>query len=352
MSSYYDWKPYVPVAERRAKAARKLAKLKKGGLKIEQVEIEGRKIATTFWGKAWCDHIESFSDYDNRLPRGRTYVRNGSVCHLEINAGEIKAIVAGSELYNVCIAVEPLAMKQWHAVKATCSGKISSLLDLLNGKLSDGVMDVICHRKQGLFPLPGDIKLSCDCPDWATMCKHVAAVLYGVGARLDHEPAKLFLLRGVNHEELVDISSAVIDATKGGEKKHRHLEDSVLSDLFDIEMAGSKLQIDNKQPLKTAKQKAQHSNKAGGNIPQGNMPKEEAVRKTGKKALKEPVLPKCFSGAGMRKKRLTLGLTQAKFAAKIRVSTSTISQWEAKGRKKLNPSVNVMKALKKIWKKV
>ena len=255
----YYWKPYVPVANRRAKAMRKIGKLKKRGKKIDPIQIEGRKIATTFWGKAWCDHIESFSDYENRLPRGRTYVRNDFVCHLEINKGEIKAIVAGSELYNVNIIIKPLAMKKWQSIKTICSGKIGSLLDLLNGKLSGGVMDVVCHREKGLFPLSDEIELSCDCPDWAEMCKHIAAVLYGMGSRLDRDPAKLFLLRGVDHEELVDVSSAIIGATKRGKKKHLYLEDSAVSDIFDIDILDNK--SENNKKLKTVKGK-----KIGGGI--------------------------------------------------------------------------------------
>ncbi len=186
--SYYGFAPYVPVAERRAKAQKQLEKMKKKRLNVQPVQLSGRKIADSFWGKGWCDHMESFSDYANRLPRGRTYVRNGSVCHLEIQDGVIKAIVSGSVLYNVSITISPLVKKKWDAVKSACTGRIGSLIDLLRGRLDRGVMEVVAHRKDGLFPLPGEMKFDCDCPDWAGMCKHVAAVLYGVGARLDHSP--------------------------------------------------------------------------------------------------------------------------------------------------------------------
>ena len=178
--------------------------LRKRGVDIQPVEIEGRKIAKTFWGEAWCDHLESFSDFENRLPRGRTYVRNGSVCHLAIAKGKIEAKVSGSEIYNLRIQIKTLPAKKWKAVKRRCAGQIGSLLELLQGNLSDHVMEVVTDRKEGLFPLPGEISFDCDCPDWAVMCKHVAAVLYGVGARLDEKPELLFTLRGVNHEELID----------------------------------------------------------------------------------------------------------------------------------------------------
>ena len=150
----YGWRPYVPVAQRRRKAASQMAKLRKKGVEILPVEVEGRQIAGTFWGQAWCRHLESFSDFANRLPRGRTYVRNGSVCHLEIARGKVKAIVSGSELYEVAVKITPLVGQKWRGVKRRCAGQIGSLLELLQGKLSAGVMEVVTDRTDGLFPLP------------------------------------------------------------------------------------------------------------------------------------------------------------------------------------------------------
>ena len=204
-----EWRRYVPVAARRAKALREMNKLRKKGKDIQPIEIEGRTIARSFWGKRWCEHLESFSDYANRLPRGRTYVRNGSVCHLAIQPGRIDAIVSGSELYDVTIRIDKLKAVVWKSVKTRCSGQIGSMLELLQGKLSQQVMGVVTDRDRGLFPKPGEIKLDCSCPDWATMCKHVASVLYGVGSRLDDRPESLFLLRGVDTEELIATEMAL-----------------------------------------------------------------------------------------------------------------------------------------------
>ena len=164
----------------RRNAAKKMDALRKKGADIQPVVIEGRQIASSFWGEAWCDHLESFSDFENRLPRGRSYVRNGSVCHLAIDKGQIEAKVSGSELYTVKIAIKTLPDKRWKELKRRCTGQIGSLIELLQGNLSDQVMEVVTDRSNGLFPLPGEISLQCSCPDWATMCKHVAAVLYGV----------------------------------------------------------------------------------------------------------------------------------------------------------------------------
>ncbi|HUY35010.1 MAG TPA: SWIM zinc finger family protein [Pirellulales bacterium] len=199
-----EWKPYVPVAKRRAQAAQFAAKqAKKEGRDLRPVNIEGRKIARTFWGGAWCDNLERYSDFENRLPRGRTYVRNGSVIDLHIQPGRVKAFVSGSEVYTVKIEIDRLKPADWKRIKAECSEAIDSLLDLLAGRFSDGVMRRLTRERDGLFPHPKEIHMSCSCPDWAGLCKHIAAVLYGVAARLDEEPQLLFLLRDVDHGELV-----------------------------------------------------------------------------------------------------------------------------------------------------
>lgn len=201
--AYYGWKPYVTAAARRRKAEREVAKRKKQGQAISPVVIEGRTIAKTFWGKSWCENLKRYSDFENRLPRGRTYVRNGSVVDLQIAAGAIHALVSGSELYEVRLSVTPVAKTRWKAICDDCGGAIDSLVELLQGRLSKGVMERICRESYGLFPTPDEIRLACSCPDWAGMCKHVAAVLYGVGARLDHQPELLFRLRGVDEKELI-----------------------------------------------------------------------------------------------------------------------------------------------------
>jgi uncharacterized Zn finger protein len=237
--SYDEWRPYVSVAERRRMAAKKIAKMKKAGREITPVEIAGRNITTTFWGDAWCRNLEAYSDYANRLPRGRTYVRNGSVIDLQIEAGRVRALVSGSEIYEVDIKIKPLAKPRWTDIKRQCAGQIDSLVELLKGSISKGVMEIVTRKGEGLFPSPKEISLSCSCPDWATMCKHVAAVLYGVGARLDHAPEMLFTLRGVDPTEMVE--AAVEQPSKAGKpRKGRVLASEDLSSVFgvDIDMDG------------------------------------------------------------------------------------------------------------------
>jgi hypothetical protein len=172
--------------------------MKGEGRTLSPVEVRGRKIATTFWGDAWCSNLEAYSDFANRLPRGRTYVRNGSVIDLQIERGRVRALVSGTSLYEVAIGMQPLPRPRWTRIKTQCAGQITSLVELLRGSLSDSVMEIVTRKGEGLFPSPREISLSCSCPDWATMCKHVAATLYGVGARLDRAPELLFTLRCVD----------------------------------------------------------------------------------------------------------------------------------------------------------
>src|ERR1039457_3197093 len=235
---YWGWRPYVSKAQRMRRAAAEMAKLKKKGHPVSPVIVEGRAIATTFWGKAWCENLEGYSDYENRLPRGRTYVRNGSVVDLQIAPGEIKALVRGSAIYKVVVKVAPVSKWRWQSISKDCAGAIDSLIALLQGRFPKGVMERVCRQKIGLFPSPHEIEFSCSCPDWADMCKHVAAVLYGIGARLDHKPALLFRLHQVDEQELIAGAGKALSLSKQAPAAKKVLaagED--LSALFGLDMA-------------------------------------------------------------------------------------------------------------------
>jgi uncharacterized Zn finger protein len=227
---------YQSVAERRKKAEEAVRKMQRKGEKIEPVQLEGRKIATTFWGKAWCDNLESYSDYENRLPRGRSYVLNSGVVDLKISAGKVAALVQGTSLYKINIEIEKLSAQHWEKFKRENAGKVTNLLDLLQGRLSKDILANISERGSGLFPSPSEIKLKCSCPDWAGMCKHVAAALYGVGARLDVKPELFFTLRGVDMHELVVAASAGATASLAGVDEAGALAGEDLSALFGVEI--------------------------------------------------------------------------------------------------------------------
>ncbi len=234
--SYFGFREYVPVAVRRAKAARETEKLRKKGRTITPVVIEGRTIARQFWGKAWCDNLERYSDYANRLPRGRTYVRNGSVVDLKMARGRIEALVSGSKIYTVTIEIGTLPIACWKSIRQDCTGSIGSLVELLQGKLSKNVMERVCRTGDGLFPSPSEIKMRCSCPDGVLMCKHIAATLYGAGARLDAMPDLLFTLRGVDRSELIANAGSDLPMVNGGVASDRILADDDMAALFGVDL--------------------------------------------------------------------------------------------------------------------
>src|SRR3954470_15299561 len=256
MDYEWGWRPYVSVAERRRQTMQEMAKLRKKGQTVSPVVIEGRTIVKTFWGKSWCENLERYSDFANRLPRGRTYVRNGSVIDLQIGPGEIQALVSGTDIYKVKVRVTPVAKARWESICKDCAGAIDSLIELLQGRFSKGVMERVCQRKTGLFPSPNEIQLSCSCPDWADMCKHVAAVLYGIGARLDQQPDLLFRLHDVDEKELIAGAGQALPLAKKAPAAKKVLGGEDLSALFGLDM------VPDASPAKPKRRKAEASKMA------------------------------------------------------------------------------------------
>jgi uncharacterized Zn finger protein/DNA-binding XRE family transcriptional regulator len=313
---YDGWPRYVSAAEKRQKAQKKITKLLKSGAILDPVEIEGRTIARTFWGKGWCKHLESFSDYSNRLPRGRSYVSSGLVCHLAIEECHISAIVSGSRLYNVEIKITKLPEDKWAKLKKQCAGKIGTLLELLQGKLSNQLMAEVTDRQNGIFPLPGEIDLNCSCPDWADMCKHVAATLYGVGRRLDEKPELLFLLRGVDQDELItegtkEAINAEMAGGKGKKSKRRRVSADQFEDLFGIELSETEsVPEDGSSEINGVRSSA-------GETSTVNHPSPEFAEGM-------------ITGKTVATLRETLGLSQKEFASLLKVSAVTVNNWEKK----------------------
>ena len=232
---------YVTVAEKKAKAAKKLKELAKKNHNLKPVVLESNAIARTWWGKAWNKNLERYADYSNRIGRGRSYVRHGAVLDLQIGCGEVNALVQGSRSkpYSVCIKIKTLAEAIWCQIGEACGNKLDSIEELLAGRFPKDLGEIFTAQGKGMFPSPKEIQLACSCPDWATMCKHVAAVLYGIGARLDEDPKLFFTLRKVEMETLI-ARTVKVEAkklkSKAGIKSRRVLEDSEISDVFGIEI--------------------------------------------------------------------------------------------------------------------
>jgi uncharacterized Zn finger protein len=250
---YFPWKPYVPAAARRRAADRTVAKMQRKGQLLSPVAASRGAIAKSFWGKAWCQNLERYSDYSNRLPRGRTYLRNGSVIDLKIGAGEVTAQVMGSSLYRITVSVREVAGAHWQAIAQDCARSIDTLVELLQGQLSASVMERITRPGTGLFPSPKDISFSCSCPDSAAMCKHVAATLYGIGARLDSAPELLFSLRKVDAQELIARAGEGGTPAQKLPDAGRILDLSKLADVFGIDFGGVDAKLSQKPTAKKAK---------------------------------------------------------------------------------------------------
>ena len=265
MSWYQQWAPYVPVGEKIAKghaAAKKLAAKERRA--ASPVTLDGKKIAKTFWGLKWCENLERYQDISNRLPRGATYVRNGSVTDLVIEPGRIRAIVGGSEAYTIKIEIQTLKPAAWKAIGQDCAQSIDSLLDLLQGRFNEGVMQRLTQADGGLFPHSNEIKMSCSCPDYATVCKHVAATFYGVAARLDTQPELLFKLRNVDHLELIRQATTAANLDQAfGAADGATLSDGELGDIFGIEMETPSRRAGKRSPKQaTTRQQAAKSQPA------------------------------------------------------------------------------------------
>lgn len=233
-----EFPPYVSVAERRARATAQMERLKKKNPSIHPIMVSGRKLAETWWGQAWNQNLENYADFRYRIQRGRTYVRHGAVLDLQMSPGLIQALVQGSQSqpYRVKVEVKPLNQDAYSAVTASMQGTIGSLAELLHGQFPKELGALFTKPREGLFPAPEEIAMTCTCPDWATLCKHVAATLYGVGVRVDEDPKLFFTLRGVNLDAL--IGQAVIHSTHKAAQvdSSRVIKGDDVASLFDIDL--------------------------------------------------------------------------------------------------------------------
>lgn len=342
MSWGFQYREYVPVARKKSQARAYAGEAaKEQGRKVQPVSIQGNKIAKTFWGQAWCEHLESYSDFASRLPRGRTYVRNGSVVDLLITAGRLDAIVAGSDPYDVTVEIARLKPAKWKKIQRDCTESIDSLLDLLGGRLSDGVMQRLTDRSDGLFPAPSEIEMTCSCPDWAGLCKHLAAVLYGVGALLDQQPELLFLLRGVNHHELVGEAVSEENLSTAFGEPSTDLDGEDLGAVFGIELDTAETPTESKRSPKKKRAAAKKSKR-----------KPTAAKKTArKKSAKAKPARKKASAKKSAKSRKGAKTTVKKKATKKKAATKAAAKKKSTKKKAAKKKATAKKTTRKQSKK-
>lgn len=334
----YGWggfAPYVTVAELEAKAAQVAARIaKKEKRELKGVKLAGRTIAKTFWGKAWCDNIESYRDLAYRLERGRKYVRCGSVIDLAITKGRVEALVVGSGRtpYTVTIDIKTMAKEKWDGLVKRMTGKISSLMALAAGKLPKELLEDFCNAETGLFPKPREISFSCSCPDGAVCCKHVAAVLYGIGARLDDTPELFFTLRGVDAQSIVSAETVVDTLTADAASE---LASGDLGDVFGISLD---------EEIPAAPEQAAVTEKTEPKSLPENPPCVSARKKSVPTRKTDPIGADVV--AFFRETRRRLGLTQAQLATQLGTNQATISVIERGG--KCPRASRLFEALKKL----
>ncbi len=307
---YYFSQPETK-AQKHRKALKAVAKLSKTINNIQHIDAFNGAIAKTFWGKSWCDNLERYADYGNRLPRGRSYLRAGCVCHLALEQGKITAKISGSSssIYTVTVSLTPVKAAIWENLCHACVGKTGTLLELLKGKISKEIMELMCHEEHGLFPQEDELLFTCSCPDGAYMCKHVAAALYGIGRRLDTEPEILFTLRGVSAKDLIgeqldfnnDVTNDEINQDLGA--------------LFGIDLDMSNAPpIPEPEPIKTTTKKPKKTTKK---------PTKAAIKKI---AARFDVAK--ATGDDIRALRLACDLSLEQFAHAADVTPATVKRWE------------------------
>lgn len=241
MARYWDTgnfrQPTEAEIQKNVAATRK--KEKKKGKELAPVLISGRTIAKNWWGKAWCENLERYADYENRIDRGKRYVRSGAIVDLQIEKGKVLARIQGTRKipYKVEIRISPLSEEKCQSIIERCTTKLENVEQLIEGNFPPE-MKALFEGSDGLFPSPREISFQCSCPDWALMCKHVAAALYGIGARFDEKPLLFFELRGIDFNHFIDVTLAnkveLMLKNAGQPKSDRIMESDRLTELFGV----------------------------------------------------------------------------------------------------------------------
>ncbi|MDD4077356.1 MAG: SWIM zinc finger family protein [Bacilli bacterium] len=234
---------YVSIAEQKTYAANSIKRLEKSLKRsLEPIVLPTSKLAASWWGIMWNKNLERYATYSNRIGRGKSYVRNGLVIDLQIISGQVNAYVQGTKKtpYKVTITIDKIDEKMVESIKKQCQGKLDTLDQLLEGKFSKELAAIFMLQGAGLFPEPEEIDLRCSCPDWTDCCKHVSAVLYGIGSKLDINPLLFFTLRGIDIDDFLrDViqnkTAAVLEKGKACQS-NRIIKNADIDYLFDISL--------------------------------------------------------------------------------------------------------------------
>ena len=242
MSNYWNTdrtfsQPTIAELREKVRDSSKIAAKKK--LQYEPIgPVSRRDVCTSWWGKAWCANLEQYADFESRLGRGKRYMKSGTVIDLKIRKGRIEARVQGTRKtpYKVEIRISPLSEEKCDALIEKCGRRINNMECLIKGEFPSELKELFTSEN-GFFPSPKEISFSCSCPDWALMCKHVAAAMYGIGVRLDENPFYFFELRGIDVDRFINVAleSKVESMLKNADKRtERMIDNADLTALFGV----------------------------------------------------------------------------------------------------------------------
>lgn len=292
--------PYISKAEKIERAEKvKIKLMKKKGVILEPIALESQVIARTWWGKSWNNNLERYADFQYRLGRGRSYVRCGSVIDLKIIANEINALVMGSDSspYTIKVKIDKLDNKSQSSLMEKSRTSLDSMHSLLAGEFPMDLKDEFFKQGTGIFPTPKELHFNCSCPDVAKMCKHVAAAMYGVSARLDQKPELFFLLRGVNIDDFVNTliekeREKILTRAKTKSSRSIVADTDEISELFGIDVDDNSSDLQMIVPVKKTTKKSSIKVKKAFKklievVPVKKIKIKKVVKKVGKKKKPE-----------------------------------------------------------------
>ena len=164
------------------------------------IEMASRPITKTWWGEKWLDALKGV-DYANRIGRGKTYANTGRVYDIIINDNLALAKVKGNyqSFYNVSVEFKQFSQSEKNTIIKAIYENPTVMSALLNRKLPREVYDLLKSQNVNVFPTSHrDLNTDCNCPDYATICKHIAGLVYMIALEIDKDPFLIFKLRGLD----------------------------------------------------------------------------------------------------------------------------------------------------------
>lgn len=178
----------------------------------------------TAWGQRFLQALEQGLE-PKRLARGRQYSASHRVPDWAWTGGHLRfsGKNRGTAYYGMNepirfeghIEISPLPGCLWQAVIPELGNQAGFIARLLLNEIPDSLESHLQARGHSLIPgrYGEDLQATCSCPETESPCRHVAAVLVALAARIDQTPLLLFELRGLNRATL---AARLEDTVLGG----------------------------------------------------------------------------------------------------------------------------------------